>query len=75
MVLVGIGTDDTSADSAYLVKKILNLRLFAENDEDGAPMWKKNVMDVDGGVLCGERMRPTGLKVAKGPPEQSPNSR
>lgn len=54
MVLVGIGTDDTPSDSAYLVKKILNLRLFAESDEDGSAMWKKSVMDVDGGVLCGK---------------------
>lgn len=60
MVLVGIGTDDTPADRAYIVKKILNLRLFSEFEgpgqenkaEGGGAMWKQNVMDIQGEILC-----------------------
>jgi D-tyrosyl-tRNA(Tyr) deacylase len=48
-VLVGISRDDTSADMDYMVKKILNLRLF---DSDDGKRWGKNVMDNDFEVLC-----------------------
>jgi len=49
MVLVGIGTDDTPADVESLSNKILGLRVFS--DSAGA-MWKANVRDVGGEVLC-----------------------
>jgi len=49
MVLVGIGTDDTSSDVDVLSNKILTLRVFS--DASGA-MWKHSVKDVEGQVLC-----------------------
>lgn len=48
MVLVGIGTDDTLADVETLANKILNIRVF---DANGL-MWKSNVKDIAGQVLC-----------------------
>ncbi|KAI9315146.1 D-tyrosyl-tRNA deacylase [Dichotomocladium elegans] len=48
-VLVGIATDDTEKDLDYIVKKILNVRIF--EDETGA-MWKKGVKDLNLEVLC-----------------------
>ncbi|KAM5532316.1 hypothetical protein V8D89_013995 [Ganoderma adspersum] len=50
MVLVGIGRDDTVTDLESLTKQILSLKVFADNGS-GA-MWKKNVKDIDGEVLC-----------------------
>ncbi|KAF9058817.1 D-Tyr tRNAtyr deacylase-like domain-containing protein [Rhodocollybia butyracea] len=51
MVLVGIGTDDTSSDASALINKILNLRVF--NDPvDPQKMWKASVKDIDGEILC-----------------------
>ncbi|VDB82862.1 unnamed protein product [Peniophora sp. CBMAI 1063] len=49
MVLVGIGTDDTTADMDILVKKILTLRIF---DDANGNMWKASVKDIAGDVLC-----------------------
>ncbi|XP_061685564.1 D-aminoacyl-tRNA deacylase 1 [Syngnathoides biaculeatus] len=48
-VLLGMSVDDTHADAEYIVRKILNLRLF--EDENGRP-WSKSVMDRDYEVLC-----------------------
>ncbi|KAG2363401.1 D-Tyr tRNAtyr deacylase-like domain-containing protein [Suillus spraguei] len=48
MVLVGIGTDDTLADVETLTNKILNIRVFDAN----GTMWKSNVKDIAGEVLC-----------------------
>ncbi|KAI0723834.1 D-tyrosyl-tRNA deacylase [Cerioporus squamosus] len=50
MVLVGIGRDDTVADLDTLTKQILTLKVFSD-DASGA-MWKKNVKDIEGEVLC-----------------------
>ncbi|TBU35588.1 D-tyrosyl-tRNA deacylase [Dichomitus squalens] len=50
MVLVGIGRDDTATDLESLSKQILSLKVFSD-DASGA-MWKKNVKDIDGEVLC-----------------------
>src|SRR5690606_31013249 len=47
-VLVGAGAGDTSADVAYLVDKIVNLRIFA--DDEGK--MNRSVLDVGGGVLA-----------------------
>ncbi|KAI5477036.1 hypothetical protein MNV49_006912 [Pseudohyphozyma bogoriensis] len=49
MVLVGIGLEDTAADQATIVKRLLSVRLFP--DETGAA-WKKNVVDAGLEVLC-----------------------
>ncbi|WWC91189.1 D-tyrosyl-tRNA(Tyr) deacylase [Kwoniella dendrophila CBS 6074] len=49
LVLVGIGREDEEADRAAIIKKILNIKLFEE--EDGS-LWKKSVQEIDGEVLC-----------------------
>ncbi|KAI0053943.1 D-tyrosyl-tRNA deacylase [Auriscalpium vulgare] len=49
MVLVGIGSDDTTSDIDVLTKKILSLRLFPDNSDS---MWKASVKDVHGEILC-----------------------
>lgn len=46
-VLVGISVDDTIEDLDYLVRKIVNLRIF--DDEDG--VMNKSIMDVNGSIL------------------------
>lgn len=48
-VLLGISLDDTQKDADYLVRKILNLRLF--EDENGKA-WSKSVMEKEFEVLC-----------------------
>ncbi|MEE6508019.1 hypothetical protein FKM82_018278, partial [Ascaphus truei] len=48
-VLLGISLEDTQKDVDYMVRKILNLRVFA--DESGKP-WCKSVMDKQYEVLC-----------------------
>ncbi|XP_057699733.1 D-aminoacyl-tRNA deacylase 1 isoform X2 [Corythoichthys intestinalis] len=48
-VLLGISVEDTHTDAEYIVRKILNLRLF--EDENGRA-WSKSVMDRDYEVLC-----------------------
>lgn len=47
-VLVGAGSRDTSTDVAYLVDKIANLRIFA----DDAGKMNRSVLDIGGGVLA-----------------------
>ncbi|XP_019905014.1 D-aminoacyl-tRNA deacylase 1 [Esox lucius] len=48
-VLLGISIEDTQKDVDYMVRKILNLRLF--EDENGRA-WSKSVMDQEYEVLC-----------------------
>ncbi len=47
-VLVGISRDDTDKDMEFIVKKILNMKLF----ENEGNHWKKSVVDCDLEVLC-----------------------
>ncbi|MBX3154712.1 MAG: D-tyrosyl-tRNA(Tyr) deacylase [Deltaproteobacteria bacterium] len=47
MVLLGAGAGDTATDLAYIVDKIANLRIFA----DDADKMNRSVLDVGGGVL------------------------
>jgi len=47
LVLLGAGAGDGPADLAYVVDKVVNLRIFA----DDAGKMNRSVMDVDGGVL------------------------
>lgn len=47
LVLLGIEDDDTSADIKWLGQKLVNLRIFS--DENG--LMNKSVQDVDGGIL------------------------
>jgi D-tyrosyl-tRNA(Tyr) deacylase len=48
LVLLGAGQGDTDADLGYIVDKIANLRIFA----DDAGKMNRSVLDVGGGVLC-----------------------
>jgi D-aminoacyl-tRNA deacylase len=47
LVLLGAGAGDGPADLAYIVDKIVNLRIFA----DAAGKMNRSVLDVGGGVL------------------------
>ena len=47
LVLLGAGAGDTEADLAYLVDKLVNLRIFA----DSAGKMNLSVKDIGGGVL------------------------
>lgn len=48
LVLLGCGAGDGANDLAYIVDKIVNLRIFA----DDAGKMNRSVLDVTGGVLC-----------------------
>ncbi|XP_033872783.3 D-aminoacyl-tRNA deacylase 1-like isoform X3 [Acipenser ruthenus] len=48
-VLLGISVEDTRKDTEYMVRKILNLRLF---DDENGKHWCKSVMDKQYEVLC-----------------------
>jgi len=50
LCLVGIGHEDTPDDQEYIVRKILNCRLFT-NEETGKS-WDKSVMAMNYEVLC-----------------------
>ncbi|CAN5905529.1 D-aminoacyl-tRNA deacylase [soil metagenome] len=47
LVLLGAGAGDAAADLTYVVDKIVNLRIFA----DDAGKMNRSVLDVGGGVL------------------------
>jgi len=47
LVLLGAGAGDTPTDLQYIVDKVVNLRIFA----DDAGKMNKSVLDVSGGVL------------------------
>ena len=47
LVLLGVGVGDTDADALSLIEKILNLRIF---DDDNGKM-NLSVMDIDGEML------------------------
>ncbi|KAH7697480.1 D-tyrosyl-tRNA(Tyr) deacylase [Aphelenchoides avenae] len=49
-VLVGISRDDNAEDVEYIVRKILNLRLFSNPETSKA--WDKSVKDLNLEVLC-----------------------
>lgn len=48
LVLLGAGAGDTAEDLQYIVDKIVNLRIFA----DDAGKMNRSVLDIGGGVLC-----------------------
>jgi D-tyrosyl-tRNA(Tyr) deacylase len=48
LVLLGAGEGDTEADLAYVVEKVVNLRIFG----DAEGKMNRSVLDVEGGVLC-----------------------
>lgn len=47
LVLLGIAGDDTTSDADYLCEKIVNLRIF--NDEDGR--MNRSLVDISGSML------------------------
>ncbi|CAG8759984.1 13216_t:CDS:2, partial [Racocetra persica] len=52
-VLLGIAADDTEEDLEYIIKKILNVRVF--EDETGKKMWARSVKDMGLEILCGNK--------------------
>lgn len=75
LVLIGITHTDTKENADYLVKKLCNLRIFA--DEEGK--MNKSLKDVDGKLLlisqftlysnCSQGNRPSFIEAAR--PEQA----
>jgi len=75
LVLLGIKSDDTQKDQDYIIKKILNLRIFSDQKN----MMNKSVVDVSGEILlvsqftlygdCSKGNRPSFAKAMK--PEQA----
>lgn len=47
LVLLGIENEDSLADIQWLAKKIINLRIF--NDEQG--LMNRSLLDIDGNIL------------------------
>lgn len=72
VILVGVSIDDTIEDAKYLANKVLNLRIFA--DEDG--IMNKSILDVNGHILSISQFtlladtrhgnRPSYIKAMKG---------
>ena len=48
MLLIGVDENDENADAEWLVKKVLNVRIFS--DEDGK--MNHSVKDIQGEILC-----------------------
>jgi len=73
LVLVGVENSDTTEDIKWLTNKILNLRIF--DDEEG--VMNKSVIDIDGEILVVSQFtlhastkkgnRPSYLKASKPP--------
>jgi D-aminoacyl-tRNA deacylase len=51
-ILIGISRDDTEKDIDYIVKKILNIRLFEDEAATEGSKWSKNVVERDFEILC-----------------------
>ena len=71
MLLIGICANDSEADADWLIHKILNLRIFS--DEDGK--MNKSIQEISGEILCISQFtlladykkghRPSFIKAAK----------
>ncbi|XP_068619795.1 D-aminoacyl-tRNA deacylase [Battus philenor] len=48
-ILIGINSSDTIKDMEYIVKKILSIRIF---DDENNKRWQKNVVDKQYEILC-----------------------
>ena len=72
LVLVGVGTDDDGSDIDFLVRKIVNLRIF--DDEEG--VMNRSVLEIGGEILsvsqftlmasCKKGNRPSYIHAAPG---------
>ena len=55
-VLIGISRDDTEKDMDFIVRKILNIRLFEDVADEagtsGGGKWNKSIVDRDFEILC-----------------------
>ena len=49
-ILVGISKDDTDKDMEFIIRKILNMRLFS--DDETNTKWNKSVVDKNFEILC-----------------------
>ncbi|VDM27885.1 unnamed protein product [Toxocara canis] len=58
-VLIGIGRDDNDDDAEYIARKLINLRLF-ENDDTGK-RWDRSVKDLQLEILCVSQFTLFGL--------------
>ena len=47
LVLLGVGHDDGPEDAKYMAEKVVNLRIFADEQEK----MNRSLLDVDGGLL------------------------
>lgn len=47
LILLGVGEDDTKEDAEWLIRKIIGLRVF--DDENG--VMNRSIMDLDGEIL------------------------
>jgi len=75
LVFLGIKADDTQSDRDYLIKKILNLRIFSDQEDK----MNKSIVDISGEMLlvsqftlygdCAKGNRPSFAKAMK--PEQA----
>ncbi|KAK3214725.1 hypothetical protein GRF29_19g1087512, partial [Pseudopithomyces chartarum] len=52
LVLAAISKDDTEKDVESMPAKILKAKLWDDDDKDPPGKWKKNVMEIEGEVLC-----------------------
>ena len=48
MILLGVKSDDTERDLETLVKKVVNLRIFEDNDGK----MNRSILDIGGEILC-----------------------
>lgn len=71
VVLLGVSNEDTKENADYLVKKLLNLRVFSDNDDK----MNLSIKDIEGELLivsqftlyanCKKENRPSFIEAAK----------
>jgi D-aminoacyl-tRNA deacylase len=51
-VLIGAGKDDTEADVDYLADKLVNLRIFEDEEGQGKGKMNRSLLEIGGGLLA-----------------------